>query len=579
MTENNELVDISYASNLLGVSKLTLRNWDNAGTLKAVRVGNREDRRYRKADLERFSQKYKNSVEPVDRLALEKYIKNNTFWMESCPALPFTADVCVIEMANLGNYFKPGLSFCTFMYQKDYTTQILSIEESIAHCKSQFKALNDNPEKVHAVMQECEEIYLKFEKFLARLDFIELKILSQQEILREFENFSKMLGEFWAVSLLVEPYSPFLDKVYFPYFEKIVGDTQKAKEAFAVLTLPLEQSFVARERVNLLKIIIKFLQNTKERKILLDKSSGEYLADIKFRNNAFFKELEEHQQRYYWIQNNYGQHIYLTITDFLKFIKEILHEGDVSKLIEELERLENQEELSKNQEKIVNDLDLSGKVVRELEHIRHMTWIKDERKKTVLMMLHHLFNILDEFGRRTNIDPKVVAYATTEEIPKLLENNFDTSILNQRREHSFWIAQSGNKRSVFTGNDAAILRNKLIKEESNEKKEIHGNVACRGEESIITGTVRIILDPKDQTISKDEILITSMTRPDFVPLMRKAKAVVTDEVGITCHAAIVSREMNKPCIIGTHNATRTFHTGDEVELRMNHGTIKLLNFA
>jgi phosphohistidine swiveling domain-containing protein len=78
--------------------------------------------------------------------------------------------------------------------------------------------------------------------------------------------------------------------------------------------------------------------------------------------------------------------------------------------------------------------------------------------------------------------------------------------------------------------------------------------------------VKVILDPKNQNISEDEILVASMTRPEFLPLMKKAKAFITNEGGITCHAAIVSREMNKPCIIGTKNATQIIKDGDLIEV-------------
>lgn len=577
MAENMDLVDINYAAKLLGVSKLTLRNWDKSGVLRAVRIGNRKDRRYRKNDLDSFLTNKKSSIEDIDKAELMKYIKKNTFWMEEGPILPTTLDMGIIQMPKIENYFKPGLSFCIFMAQKDYCTQILSVEESIAHCKSQFKTLKENPKKIYNLIQQCEDVFIKFEKFLTRLDFIDLNSLSQEDLINEFMEFNKMLSEFWSISLVVEPYSPFLDKFYFPQFEKLINDSKRAKEAFALLTLPADMSFIARERISLLNIIIKFLQNSKERNKMFGTEETDYLGDIKFRNGPFFTALQEHQQKYYWIQNNYCQKNYLTIRDFLRFIKEAMHETNISKLKEESEKLRDQEKLIKKQEQLIDELGLKDQTIRELKHLQNVTRIKDERKKVVLMMLHYFFNFLDEFARRANIDPKIVGYAGTEEIPRIIKNNFSMSVLNQRREQSFWISQTGNRRTIFVGNDAVILRNELIKEETNEENDIHGNVACRGEESVITGKVKVILDPKNQTMEKDEILVTSMTRPEFVPLMRKSKAVITDEGGITCHAAIVSREMNKPCIIGTGKATRVFKTGDEIELRMNHGIIKILN--
>lgn len=75
-------------------------------------------------------------------------------------------------------------------------------------------------------------------------------------------------------------------------------------------------------------------------------------------------------------------------------------------------------------------------------------------------------------------------------------------------------------------------------------------------------------------IGTDNILVTPMTTVNMVPLIKKAKAIVTDEGGILCHAAVVSREFKKPCIIGTKFATKIFKTGDLIEVDANRGIIR-----
>ena len=67
-----------------------------------------------------------------------------------------------------------------------------------------------------------------------------------------------------------------------------------------------------------------------------------------------------------------------------------------------------------------------------------------------------------------------------------------------------------------------------------------------------------------------------MIKPDYLSAMKKAVAFVTDEGGITCHAAIVARELNKPCIIGTKIATKVLKDGDEVEVDADKGVVKIL---
>jgi pyruvate,water dikinase len=62
-----------------------------------------------------------------------------------------------------------------------------------------------------------------------------------------------------------------------------------------------------------------------------------------------------------------------------------------------------------------------------------------------------------------------------------------------------------------------------------------------------------------------------MTSPDFIPILKKVSAIITDEGGITCHAAIVSRELKIPCIVGTKIATKVLKDGDVVEVDAQKG--------
>lgn len=104
--------------------------------------------------------------------------------------------------------------------------------------------------------------------------------------------------------------------------------------------------------------------------------------------------------------------------------------------------------------------------------------------------------------------------------------------------------------------------------------EFNGQVAFRGK---VQGKVRKVMKVSDIfLIQNDEVLVSYMTIPDFLPAMVKASAFITDEGGITCHAAIVAREMKKPCIIGTKIATQVLKDGDIVEVDANAGIVRLL---
>lgn len=100
---------------------------------------------------------------------------------------------------------------------------------------------------------------------------------------------------------------------------------------------------------------------------------------------------------------------------------------------------------------------------------------------------------------------------------------------------------------------------------------LHGAAASPG---VGTGHVRVLKSPKEiNKVNKGDVLVAEMTSPDYVPAMKKAAAIVTDEGGLTSHAAIVSRELGVPCVVGTKEATLKLKDGDVVTVDGSKGAI------
>ena len=93
----------------------------------------------------------------------------------------------------------------------------------------------------------------------------------------------------------------------------------------------------------------------------------------------------------------------------------------------------------------------------------------------------------------------------------------------------------------------------------------------------IKGKARVMHSKDDiKNIIKGEILVCPMTDPDFMPAIYKASAVVTDQGGVLCHAAIIARELQKPCVVGTKIATQVIKTGDVIEVDATNGAVRIL---
>lgn len=107
--------------------------------------------------------------------------------------------------------------------------------------------------------------------------------------------------------------------------------------------------------------------------------------------------------------------------------------------------------------------------------------------------------------------------------------------------------------------------------------QVVGLVVSKGGGGIITGKAKIILFPDDfTTFRAGEILITPETNSSFISIMKKAKAIVTERGGMLCHAAIVARELKKPCIVGTKIATQVLNNGDIVEVDAVNGIVTII---
>ncbi len=107
-----------------------------------------------------------------------------------------------------------------------------------------------------------------------------------------------------------------------------------------------------------------------------------------------------------------------------------------------------------------------------------------------------------------------------------------------------------------------------------EMKVVTKGIAA-GRRGIGAGVAKVIFTPEDASklMKKGNILVTTMTNPDYVPYMKMAGAIVTDKGGVTCHAAIVSRELGIPCVVGAENATEVMNTGKEYTVDAKSGVV------
>ncbi len=144
----------------------------------------------------------------------------------------------------------------------------------------------------------------------------------------------------------------------------------------------------------------------------------------------------------------------------------------------------------------------------------------------------------------------------------------------QKPQDIEWAIQRGE---IFIVQTRAVTTFKEHTEERSVIQEETGKILLKGETAsagIATGPVKIVRRMEElNKVQKGDILVTRMTTPDQVPAMQRAAAIVTDEGGLTCHAAIVSREMGTPCIVGTEHATDVLKDGELVTVHATRGIV------
>lgn len=159
------------------------------------------------------------------------------------------------------------------------------------------------------------------------------------------------------------------------------------------------------------------------------------------------------------------------------------------------------------------------------------------------------------------------------------------NIIKSRKNHGFIYLNLRNENREVVDGPEEITRIqkyflKLDKESKKSKNnnEITGQVAYNSND-VLKGKIIVIKDKselKNKSRSIDgKILVAIQTTPHYIPYMKKAKAIITDEGGLTCHAAIVAREFKIPCIVGTKTATQILKDNDSVEIDTSKGTIKI----
>lgn len=281
------------------------------------------------------------------------------------------------------------------------------------------------------------------------------------------------------------------------------------------------------------------------------------------------KSVKDFSEKYFWFPYEYVGPSVWTEEVVRRRVKEVIKKNVAS-------RETVKKDISSIHKEYIQKYKFSSETMDLFRILQTLTLMQDDRKMFNAQTCYY-FNdvILKWVANKLKLSLEETRYLDPE-LVKLAIRSRSVKKNIKRRMNMVIETNTDIKNEYHEGNEAR----KLLKElnipwdvDHGEMTEIKGQIANKGK---VVGRARILKIPHVNDFKDREIIVTGMTTPDFIPLIKRCSAIVTDEGGITCHAAIISRELNKPCIIGTQIATKVLKTGDFVEVNANKGIVKIL---
>lgn len=208
-------------------------------------------------------------------------------------------------------------------------------------------------------------------------------------------------------------------------------------------------------------------------------------------------------------------------------------------------------------------------------------YIRDARDEYRRRVFCNIQTLLKEIAKRIGVEDEDIGWMLKHEILSALNGKLKPNLSEIReRKKGFALYFSRKDLVCVSGEDISKIKERFCVEKKIGKSNINKSKLIKGisaNNGMVTGIVKIVYGAKDlEKVKKGDIIVAVTTHPNYIAAMERASAFVTDEGGLTCHAAILSREMGKPCVIGTKIATKILKEGMKVEVDANHGVVKII---
>ncbi|MFA5967270.1 MAG: PEP-utilizing enzyme [Patescibacteria group bacterium] len=405
------------------------------------------------------------------------------------------------------------------------------------------KKVEENPNYLAQLKTKYDQDIQENNQHYSQIDGIDIDTITIEETKKLVETALRCLVLSMGVAHVIEPFALTADFKIKNDLGKYIQSAKELNDMFVVLTSPTKTSFASEYETLIFAIATSHDNSVKE------------------------KLAQKIVQNFYWIRNGYAGRYALTLNEVLKEAASLDQSKYNNQARPKIDKPDRQQ--------IINKLNLPQKLINELNVLSFLTDWQDERKKNILIAVDYLDRLIDKLAKKINIPSNLMYLMIPSEIreEKYQSKNFIEE-LKQRADGVVFLYSFPKEPIIATGKVFTEFMKDMQKEIVEQVQEIYGMTASSG---YAVGKVIVCTDIDSiHKVQEGDILVASMTRPEYLPAMKKASAIITDEGGITCHAAIISRELGIPCIIGTKIATQVLKDGMTVEVKANHGVVKII---
>ncbi len=325
-----------------------------------------------------------------------------------------------------------------------------------------------------------------------------------------------------------------------------------AEELLNIAAVPKKLSFALLEEISLLNLAIKIKNNDFS---ITSKQCDGFLNNI--------------EKEFAWGVMGYYHEKPRNKNDYALLLKNILNQDPAKHLLEIKKRVAFEQ---KSRNGLVRFLNQDGKNLIKVASMA--PYIKDLYKFSINKLEYFAEPLFTELSSRTGYSVEFIKdFHPTEILAVALNNHKKISAakVEERVKQSLILAVP-NKYAIYLGEEAQKFEDNYLAPKQNNTNEFKGRVACLG---LAKGKVKVVLGPADfDKLKKGDILVVANTSPDFVPILRRAAAIVAEDGGITAHVSLVSREFGIPCVVGIPHITAMLKDGDLVEVDANKGIVR-----